>query len=70
MKARNPALTTPITPSTRAVISSGRCRLKMLTALIHTPSISVQRSNDPSCPPQAPATRYCSGSAVLEFIAT
>src|SRR6266850_111238 len=55
MNARNPVLTTPITPSTRAVISSGRWPLKTLTAVIHTPSISVQRRSDPSWPPHTPA---------------
>jgi hypothetical protein len=57
MKARKPALTMPMTPSTRATISSGRCALKRLTAVIQTPSMSVHRRREPSCPPQAPATR-------------
>ncbi len=57
MNARNPALMMPMTPSTRAVISSGRWPLNRLTALIHTPSIRVQSSSEPSCPPQTPAMR-------------
>ena len=57
-------------PSTRAAISSGRCRLKRLTATIHTPSIRHHSSNEPSCPPHAPATLYGSGSAEFEWLAT
>ncbi len=70
MKARKPALTRPIPPSPRATMSSGRCALNRLTATIQTPSISVHRRSEPSCPPQAPAIRYWSGSAELEFWAT
>ena len=48
MNARKPALTSPSTPSTRAVISSGRCALNSVTANIHRPSIEHQSRNEPS----------------------
>ncbi len=57
MKSRNPALTRPITPSTRVTRRSGRCRLKIDTAKVHSPSIRVQSSIDPSCDPQVAAKR-------------
>ena len=57
MKARKPALIRPITPSTRATMSSGRWLLNTLTATIHTESIRHQSRNEPSWPPHTPETR-------------
>jgi hypothetical protein len=70
MNSRNPTLTRPITPSTRATISRGRWRLKSVTPKVHTESIRIHSSIDPSCPPHTPAILYCSGSAELELEAT
>jgi hypothetical protein len=57
MNARKPALISPITPSTRAVMSSGRCALNALTASIHAPSIRHHSRNEPSWPPHTPEMR-------------
>ena len=57
MKAMKPAPSTPITPSTRAAISSGRWVLKKLTATIHKQRIRHHSRNEPSWPPHTPATR-------------
>ena len=57
MNNRNPTPTIPMTLSTRDTISCGKLRLKMLTANIHSPSISVHNSSEPSWPPHTPATR-------------
>jgi len=48
MKARNPTLTSPMTPSTRATMSSGSWRLNSVTATVHSVSTSVHSSNEPS----------------------
>ena len=70
VNSRNPVLTNPITPITRATMTSGRCRLKSDTAAVQSPSISTQRSIEPSCEPQVAAMRYCRGNCELEFVAT
>ena len=57
MKHRKPTLIKPITPKTRATVSSGNCRLNMATAKVHNTSISLHNSREPSCPPQVPAMR-------------
>ena len=41
MNRRKPTLTIPITLSTRATISSGRCRLNSETATVHSPSFTL-----------------------------
>src|SRR6187549_849285 len=70
IKLKNPTLINPSTPSTRAMMSSGRWRLNTLTAIVHSDSINTHNNKEPSCPPHTPATRYCRGSAKLEFDAT
>ena len=57
MNNRNPQLTVPITPRTRATVSSGRCRLKRATATVHAASMSTHSNMDPSCEPQVAAKR-------------
>ena len=44
-------LTTPITPSTRAITSSGSAREKRATAPVHSARISTHSSSEPSCAP-------------------
>ena len=56
MKEMKPIVTSPITPSTRATISSGRRRLKMATAAPQLDNISTHSSSEPSCEPQDAAT--------------
>ena len=53
----NPALISPITPSTRATSTRGRCRLFMATAPVHTAITSVHSRIDPSCEPHVAASR-------------
>ena len=60
----------PMTPRTRATISSGRWRLLSATAIVHAPSMNTQSSIEPSCEPHAAAIRYSSGSRELELVAT
>ena len=60
----------PITPSTRATISSGRWRLLSATAIVHAPSMNTHSSIEPSCEPHVAAIRYWSGSCELELVAT
>ena len=57
MNNRNPQLTIPITPRTRATVSSGRCRLNRVTATVHAASMSTHSNMDPSCEPQVAAKR-------------
>ena len=70
MNRMNPTLIRPITPSTRATISSGRCRLNTLTATDQPESMKTHNRSDPSCEPQLAAKRYCAGSSEFEFLAT
>ena len=70
MNSRNPTATRPITPSTRATISSGRCREKSATAAVQPVSISTHSSIEPSWEPQDAAILYSSGSCVFELVAT
>ncbi len=70
MKLRNPTLTKPSTPSTRATMSLGKWLLNTLTAAVQPASISIHHSSEPSCPPHTAAMRYCNGSAELELEAT
>ncbi len=60
----------PITPSTRATISSGRWRLRSATAVVQAPSMNTHSSIEPSCEPHDAAIRYSSGSRELELVAT
>ena len=46
-----------ITPRMRATISSGKWRLKIVTATIHPPSISTHSNREPSWLPQVAAKR-------------
>jgi hypothetical protein len=57
MKSRKPTLTKPITPSTRATISSGRRAENTLTASVHSDSMKTHSSIEPSWLPQVAATR-------------
>ncbi len=41
----------PITPSTRASMSSGSCREKIETAKVQPPRISAQSNSEPSWAP-------------------
>ena len=68
--SRKPTATRPITPSTRATISSGRWRLLSATATVHAPSMNTHSSIEPSCEPQLAAIRYWSGSCEFELVAT
>src|SRR5258706_1139545 len=70
MKGRNPALTRPLTPSTRATKRSGRPRLNTATAKVQPASIHVHSSIEPSCEPQVAAKRYCAGRREFEWLAT
>jgi hypothetical protein len=70
MNSRNPTATSPITPSTRATISSGRWRLIAATAKVQPPSISTHSSIEPSCEPHDAASLYCTGSCEFELVAT
>ena len=70
MNRRNPELTSPMTPITRATISCGRCRLKTDTAAVQTASISTHKSIEPSCEPQVAAMRYSRGNWEFELVAT
>ena len=55
--SRKPTLTRPITPSTRATISSGRWRLLSDTASVQIESMSTHSIIEPSCEPQVAANR-------------
>nr|VUD28826.1 Uncharacterised protein [Raoultella sp. NCTC 9187] len=57
----------PITASTLATASSGMRRLSSATAKVQTLSSSTHSSREPSWAPQVAATRYHTGSALLEF---
>ena len=57
MNSRNPQLTSPSTPSTRASISRGSRRPKNVTAVVQPPSIRVHSSSDPSWLPQVAESR-------------
>ena len=52
-----PALTSPITPSTRLEKVSGNCRLKAATARLQMDRIEIHRRSEPSCAPQSAAIR-------------
>ena len=54
---RKPTETSPITPSTRATISSGSARENAATATVQVARISDQNSSEPSCEPQVAVTR-------------
>ncbi|SLX09881.1 Uncharacterised protein [Klebsiella pneumoniae] len=70
INSRKPKAIIPITASTRATASSGIRRLKRATAKVQTLSSRTHSSSEPSCAPQVAATRYHTGSALLEFSAT
>ena len=46
--ARKPTAMSPITLSTRAIMTSGKPRLKNATAVIHPASINTHSNKDPS----------------------
>ena len=48
--------TRPMTPVTRATMSSGRRFAEKATAAPHQPSVTVQKRIEPSCEPQLAAT--------------
>ena len=50
-KARKPTATTPITPSTRAITTSGSPRENSATAPVQIASTSAHSSSEPSCEP-------------------
>ena len=56
MKAMMPKSTSPITESTRAIVSSGRRRPSTATMPPHHESVSAQNRIEPSWLPQAAAT--------------
>jgi len=55
MKSRKPTDTRPMTPSTRATISSGRCRENTATATDHAESMNTHSSIEPSWEPHEAA---------------
>ncbi|MNE23089.1 hypothetical protein D3C80_1163300 [compost metagenome] len=69
-KAVKPTEMSPSTPSTRATASSGRRRLNRATAAVQPPRVSTQSSREPSWAPHTAEMRYCSGSRLLELVAT
>src|SRR5207244_6479344 len=68
--SRKPTLMSPMIDITRASNVSGKLRENIVTAKLQPPSISVHRSNEPSCDPHVAAMRYCSGNCELELVAT
>ena len=70
MNSRKPTATSPMTPMTRAIITSGMLRLKSVTAPVQTDNVSAHSSSEPSCPPHTAENRYCVGNWVFEFCAT
>ena len=52
----NPALMTPMTPSTRLEKLKGSVRLKAATATLQIARIRIHNSSEPSCPPHSAAT--------------
>ncbi len=70
MNNKNPMLTRPMTPSTRATKASGRPRLNRVTASVQPPRIKLHSSSEPSCAPHTAEMRYCTGNAELELFAT
>ena len=70
MKTKKPMLIQPMTPRMRASVARGSWRLNSTTAKVHSASISVHSSSDPSCPPHTPAMRKNTGSRELELAAT
>jgi hypothetical protein len=70
MNSRKPTLTSPMTPMTRAAISSGRWRLLIETASVQLESMSTHSIIEPSCEPHVAAKRYWIGSCEFELVAT
>ena len=60
----------PSTPSTRARNAGGRLEEPAATASVQLDSIRIQSSSEPSWAPHTAATRYRSGSAEFELVAT
>src|SRR6266481_1694516 len=67
---KKPTATKPITPNTRATISFGKCLLKVATADVQIDRKNTHNNNDPSCPPQIAAKRYCAGNCEFECVET
>ena len=57
MNNMKPTEINPITPSTRATISSGRCLLNVATAAVQIDKMVTHNSSEPSCPPHIAAKR-------------
>ena len=56
-KDRKPTEISPMTPSTRATISSGTLRENIATDMVHTARISTHNSKEPSCEPHVAVMR-------------
>jgi hypothetical protein len=56
-KARKPTEISPMTPITRAAMSSGRWRENTETAALQNARISTHSSSEPSCEPQVAVKR-------------
>src|ERR1019366_1155811 len=70
MNNMKPTAINPITPNTRATISSGRCLLNVATAAVQIDRMNTHNNKEPSWPPQIAAKRYCRGNPELECSAT
>ena len=70
VKLEKPTPTRPSTPSTRARNAFGRLFENAATSSAQVARISIHSSSEPSCAPHTAATRYISGSSVLELVAT
>ncbi len=57
MNSRKPTLIMPMTDRTRAVMGSGTPRLNTVTAPVHTASIRLHSSSEPSWAPQTAEMR-------------
>ena len=57
VKRRNPKLTTPSTPSTRAPKRAGRRAAPTATASVQQESRKIHNSSEPSCAPHKAVTR-------------
>ncbi len=63
MNSRKPTLISPITPNTRATISSRQMAAENADRdRSRDASMKVHSSSEPSCDPQVAAKRYCSGN--------
>ena len=65
-----PTLISPSTPSTRARNATGSPPDSAATSSVQVARIRIHSSSEPSCAPHTAATRYRSGSAEFELLAT